>query len=72
MATVLMDEEESAAVKKWNEEHLAAKHAGREPYAGAIGGRITYIVGYTTIGSILKVRCESCNEETDLTNYDLW
>jgi hypothetical protein len=80
MAQLILDEEETEKVLEWNTHHLKECHGGEEPYCGAIGGRISYRVGYTSLGSTLRVTCDLCKVqnkkvseyEHDLTDYGSW
>lgn len=40
------------------------------PYAGAIGGELTWVVTQTSIGMVIKV--QYFGEELDITDYDSW
>lgn len=40
------------------------------PYAGAIGGDVTYSFTPTSLGTVIKV--ESWGRVLDLTEYDMW
>lgn len=78
MATFQLDKDEETRFSEWNEIHLKNHHGGKEPYGGAIGGRLRWTFSPTTIGTITKVTCTMClkhheNVHTaDLTDYDLW
>ena len=37
-----------------------------------IGGKFTYTIIPTGLGNITHVRCNVCNEETDITDIDSW
>lgn len=52
---------EKAELEKWNQEHLKEQHDGKEPYCGAIGGRLTFTFCMTTLGGISGVECNLCN-----------
>lgn len=39
---------------------------------GAIGGGETFSFSPNGIGVATSVRCDACNEEADITDYDLW
>lgn len=58
--------------KEWNDQHIAASHGGAEPYAGAIGGRITFSFTPTGLGTVTKVTCNICGVEHDLSDCDMW
>ncbi len=55
-----LDASERLEFDEWNAAHLAEHHGGREPYSGAIGGRVTFRVTPTSIGQILSVECSTC------------
>lgn len=63
-----LSSQEEINLENWNTEHLKEKHKGKEPYSGAIGGRLTFLFTSTGIGVFCKVRC-SCGVEEDLTDY---
>jgi hypothetical protein len=41
-------------------------------YSGAIGGRFTYKLTPTSIGTVVSVACGACSEVLDLTDYGAW
>ncbi len=41
-------------------------------YTGAIGGRFTYMMTPTSIGTVFKVRDNLTLDEIDVTNYKDW
>jgi hypothetical protein len=59
-AELYLSEYELNAAKEWNKKHLAEHHKGKEPYAGAIGGRCSYVVTYTGVGTMLSIECSIC------------
>lgn len=74
-------------LEAWNELHLktehpegATIHGGKEPYCGAIGGRLGYKFIPTGLGVITIAYCGLCaskqpkpaTAELDLTDYDSW
>lgn len=65
-----LDDHEHREFVAWNEKHLSERHSGKEPYAGAIGGRLTFSVTGTSLGEIVAVKCGLCGEEHNLTNWD--
>lgn len=65
-----LDEGETKRFVEWNEKHKAEKHSGKEPYAGAIGGRLTFSVTPTSLGEIVSVKCGLCGVEENLTDWD--
>lgn len=38
----------------------------------AIGGRYTFSFTPTSLGTIIKVQCGSCEEQLDITEYENW
>ena len=80
-----LTEAQQLAIKQWDDgvvkpkikelqkdvdPHLTCN--GEVPYAGAIGGRLTYSFTPTGLGTIVVVKCGLTDEELDLTEYDLW
>ncbi len=65
-----LDAFERKELEAWDKAHLADAHDGKEPYSGAIGGRLTFMVTGTSLGEIVKVRCCLCGHEHYLTNWD--
>lgn len=55
-----LDEEERAIFEAWDEKHLREYHAGEEPYTGAIGGRISFMITGTSIGQLCSAVCGVC------------
>jgi hypothetical protein len=73
VAKLTLDDDETKKLLKWNEDHLKDCHGGKEPYAGAIGGRLTYHLTHTGLGTVVKVVCAFCLDKPgDLTDYDSW
>ena len=48
------------------------KHLHKETNQGAIGGTISLIFSFTSIGIGKVVRCGICGEEENITDYDIW
>lgn len=67
-----LSEDERSRFREWNQGHLKNRHGGKEPYGGAIGGRLTFMITGTSIGQILSVKCASCGEEHCLTDFSQW
>lgn len=75
-----LDNDESARFKVWDDEHLRMYHNGNEPYAGAIGGRVSFVVTGTSLGQILSAKCNSCEAKNRplreysfcLTDFNDW
>lgn len=59
-------------LQQWDEKHCAERHNGEEPYAGAIGGRITITFTNTSIGRITHAVCGLCDVKECLTDFDDW
>lgn len=55
-----MDEDERKRFDEWYEKHLKEAHNNEEPYCGAAGGRISYIITPTSIGTFLSAECGIC------------
>lgn len=56
-------EDEYKKIREWDAMHECKYDNGSgRKYAGAIGGRLTYIINPTSIGCVIKVKC-SCGEE---------
>lgn len=62
-----LDKGETECLNKWLAEHT---EACKMPY-GAIGGRYTYHITPTGIGTVTSVSC-ACGEKKDVTDYDSW
>lgn len=58
-----LDEGEQARYDAWYKQHLEKHHADEEPYCGAIGGRISYVITPTGLGEMLTVQCGICVQE---------
>lgn len=61
-------------IRKWMINHKSenendSKHV--DQYGDFIGN-YTYLFTNTGIGTVVKVRCNSCNEEYNATDYDVW
>lgn len=55
-----LDDAERAKMKAWNEKHLQEAHDNEEPYCGAAGGRVSYVITHTGLGTFLAVECGVC------------
>jgi hypothetical protein len=55
----------------WREQHEKDKHAGKTPYAGAIGGAYGWKFIGTGLGEIAIFYC-MCGEEVNVTDFDNW
>lgn len=60
-----LDLAERVKMQEWNMRHLQEAHGGKEPYSGATGGRVSYVVTYTSLGSIVSVYCGLCQPSED-------
>lgn len=65
-----LDKDEQKRLSDWDKKHLLKFHNNEEPYCGAIGGRISFIICPTSIGQMLHVRCDSCSWRNDLKKED--
>jgi len=54
--------------KLYNE--FCKKHMHQEINHGAIGGNISVSFTVTSIGDMPTVRCHTCGEEENITDYD--
>ena len=76
----LVTEEERESFRIWNEEHLAKYHASKEPYCGAVGGRVTFAFTPTSLGTMVGAECGYClSRKVDrldctccLTDFSYW
>lgn len=57
-----LTQEQADKVQKWDK--------CANIYHGCIGGHITYMLTPTSLGLIVNVKCEKCDEELDLTEWD--
>jgi hypothetical protein len=56
-----------------DKEKLQTWFGSKEPkYCGAIGGRFTYMMTPTSLGTVCKVRDNLDGDEIDVTDYDMW
>lgn len=55
-----LDEAERAKLDAWNKKHLEVAHKGEEPYCGAIGGRVSFMITSTSMGMLLSAECGVC------------
>jgi hypothetical protein len=42
------------------------------PFASALGGKYTFIITPIGIGQCTIVKCNSCNEKLDITDFESW
>lgn len=71
-----LDKDERARLDAWEKRHLEEQHNGKWPYAGAIGGGISFVIAPTSLGTIVSVECSHCkvrllgaNDESDVKVY---
>ena len=57
--------------REWNKAHLDERHGGKEPYSGAIGGRVSFRLTSTSLGMIVSAEC-SCGASECLTDFSDW
>lgn len=55
-----LDVDEQKLFDEWDAKHLAEAHDNEEPYCGAVGGRITFRITPTSIGTMLSAECTVC------------
>lgn len=58
-------------IQAWRVAHDAERHSGKHPYAGAIGGSLSYEFTPTGLGRTIVVRC-ICGEEFNATDFEDW
>ena len=68
---VNMAAEADSAKYKLFFEHECIYTRKDNPVTGASGGAISYQFTPTTLGTVVKVRCE-CGQEEDITDYRAW
>lgn len=75
-----LNKDECAKYDAWDKEHHDAHHGGKHPYAGAVGGYISFVITSTSIGRFLSVECGMCRRagkpmeiySHSLTDFDDW
>lgn len=55
-----LDDNERAKLEAWNKRHLEVAHNGEEPHCGAAGGRVSFVITPTGLGTIVAVECGVC------------
>lgn len=55
-----LDEKERAKLDAWQKKHLEEAHGNEEPYCGAAGGRVSFVITPTGLGTFLAVECSVC------------
>lgn len=58
-------------IQAWLAVHDAEAHEGKRPYAGAIGGALTYEFTPNGVGTTIVVRC-LCGETFNATDFEDW
>ena len=75
-----LDKGEREKFYAWNKKHVVEHHNNEEPYSGAIGGRVSFVITSTSMGMILGVQCGICRRQgkpqeiyhETLTDFDDW
>jgi hypothetical protein len=62
-----ISEEQSEQLSAW-----IKKHRHPKKYKGAIGGHITYSFTDTSLGTVMSVKCATCEGKLDFSDYDKW
>ena len=62
-----LDDKESSKISEWIKER---RKDGRPE--GCIGGRFTYKITHTTLGTVVIVVDNITKEELDISNYEDW
>jgi hypothetical protein len=66
-----ISDKEKQNLKEWNTKHLEECHNGKEPYSGAIGGRISYTFTPTSLFTSVSVKCGFCkNSDLNITDMN--
>ena len=66
-----MNKTEKERWKKFKSWHY--ENCSKDIHTGTIGVNLaTYTVQGTSIGEIIKAKCLICNQEIDITNYEMW
>ena len=42
------------------------------PFTSGAGGKYTFIITPTGFGPCISIRCNSCEEEKDITDWESW
>ena len=53
-------------------EEFEKNHRHKDVYKGAIGGHITYSFTPTSLGDAKMIKCGTCGEEKNITDYNCW
>lgn len=69
--TFELSKEQWEKVIDWRENDPTHKEC-KNKYHGAAGGYVSYEFTPTSLGDIVIVRCSSCNESLNISEYDLW
>lgn len=59
-------------LENWRAHEFCEKHKDCVSDFGAIGGGFSFIFTPTSIGTIVKIKCEKCGEIVDITDFDSW
>jgi len=62
-----LNEKENELAEKFMQEH---RHP--EVYKGTIGGHISFTFIPTSVADNVSIRCNICNKEENITDYDTW
>ena len=66
MITFALQNKEEKAFLKFQKEHIKCK------YQDAIGGKFAVTFILTGVGGVIVVKCQSCNKEENITDFDAW
>lgn len=68
-----INNKEAEEIKKFKEEHknCALKELGNLWFS-TIGGQFTYEITPTGLGPIIKIKCNACGKEEDVTDSESW
>jgi hypothetical protein len=75
-----LDKDERARFDAWDKQHVIKHHGDKEPYCGAIGGRVSFVITNTSMGQILGAQCGVCLQKgkpredfhVTLTDFSDW
>jgi hypothetical protein len=65
---IYLDDKEEVAFDTFCKSHASSC----KMYLGAIGGHISLLLTFTSLGTAFSVICNVCGEEENITNYDCW
>lgn len=72
MTFELDKEEEKLSNEFYNKHKDCCKKYLRKLFFSTTGGGFSYIITPTGLGNDIKIRCNSCGKEEDITNIDNW